>query len=236
MTYAEIAARRWGRGWNPTSIRNVHGRTLGALRTSVPRLARWPGRAFEREPVTQYFGITPVHFLHRPVPDWNILLTEPQATRGLAHCIMAHHRSARIVAFLAGLGIDASHDELSGAFVVAEEARVDLLAIWDEGRRGAMVEAKFGHKVTKGQLSAYGKYVRRTYRDVVAPARIVLKLDAGEYVPFKGTQSTKWNVLSWAEFMLRMERALNDDADDDDFRLFRRLVWHRIGGLQQGKR
>jgi len=235
MAYQAIAAHRWGGEWNPDPIRHVHNRLIGALKASIPVLARWSPRRFERVSVDRYFDLTASHFLSRAAPNWGFPLTETQATRGLTHSVMAHHRPARIKALLAGLGIEATEDALADAIVVAEEARVDLLVVWDMERKGAVIEAKFGHKVTPGQLGTYGQYIRKTYPKM-KPDWIVLKLDAEEWVPFKGRQSTTWSVASWAALLMQMERALPAEADDDDFRLFRRMLWQRINGLQQGRR
>ncbi len=234
MDFEHVATRDWVASWSSEPIHAVHKRVVGAQVSSIEPLMKWPALLFERDSLSRYFGLSDNHFLHRHALDWDIHLTEPQATRALAHCIMARHREARIGALLAGLGIVAKAEDLDDSVVVAEEKRVDLLILWQGRQKAAIVEAKFGHKVTQGQLSKYGAYVRRAYK-LSKPEKIVLLVDPDEKVRFRGPQSRQWRILSWAALLMRMERALPAEADDDDFRLLRRMIWQRCGGLQQGR-
>lgn len=102
-------------------------------------------------------------------------LQEPQVTRGLAHFVNAGPREIRIArtwALLHALRrlrsperdeFPVALDRVRNAHVVAEGAanvgrRIDLVA-WIEtpegDRYGAVLEAKFAHQLTRGQLGAY---------------------------------------------------------------------------------
>ena len=185
---------------------------------------------FDALPVREALGLHPGHALGRSVPDWGITLTEPQATKGVVHLVQG--RPARIRGLLDGLGISATDKEIEIAEVQAETSdRIDLLI--SLGARRIIVEAKFGHEVTKGQLSRYYKKLQRSKRPK-NDRHILLLIDPQTAPDLHYKQRGKWRVCSWAGLLLAFERALAkapSESDDDDFRLFRRLLWERIGGL-----
>ncbi len=222
--------------FDPAPIQRVRLRTRGVIRTTIPVLARQPIPPFRTATINNTFSLHPGHMFVALQPDWGWRLTETQATRGLAHLVMQRDKEMRIQALLAGLGIAVESGELSDAEVVAEEGRIDLLIRWAANTRAVVVEAKFAHRVTKGQLSKYRQQSQKT----VPPKGtryVLLLLDPEENVLLRGPQRASWTIRTWAACMMTMERCLRKPGakDDDNFRQFRRMLWERIGGLQQRK-
>lgn len=147
----------------------------GNLRFELP-----PSWDCMRPALDRVFGIDRRHhFLHAAPLEWlqEVRLTEPQITKGFAHFLNASDRktrTGRIRALLRALGSRPGNKErsLREASVTPEapanERRIDLLIEWTDasGRgRGAIIEAKFGHHVTPGQLPGYRTRLGRLERD-----------------------------------------------------------------------
>lgn len=216
------------------------------------RLPSWDST---RPALDRVFGIDlHHHFLHAAPLEWlqEVRLTEPQITRGFAHCLDAGGRTTRtgrIRALLRALGSDPG-DADSGlrAARVRPEApangrRIDLLIEWMDAsrrKRGAVIEAKFGAHVTPGQLPGYRRRLERLESDyrrevsaneqerpllfLVSPLR-----DAGITRSLRRQRSQDWRWMSWRSLLLAYDRALDPDHDDDAFRRFRRTLWDRAG-------
>ena len=194
------------------------------------------------------------HFLHAAPLEWlqEAWLTEPQITRGFAHCLDAGDRTTRIgriQALLRALGSNAG-DVDSGLREVrvrpeapANRKRIDLLIEWTDAsrrKRGAVIEAKFGAHVTSGQLPGYRRRLERIESDyrrevsaneqerpllfLVSPLR-----DAGITRALRRQRSQDWRWMSWRSLLLAYDRVLDPDHDDDAFRRFRRTLWDRAG-------
>ncbi|MDE0270322.1 MAG: PD-(D/E)XK nuclease family protein [Gammaproteobacteria bacterium] len=156
------------------------------------------------------------------------------ATRGLAHLLgrgAGKLKAERIRAFLEALRIqDIPKDNrlLEQARVYSEKHRIDLEVRFhadDGARRVVLVEAKFGHKLTKGQLSAY--YTARQGYD--RDCRIVgLTSDAGGGMHHK--QVANWSVVLWRDLWRRFEKNRPHEADGQ-LAAFMAWLWQRIGGL-----
>lgn len=226
----EVAALPGHPVWCGAPILGFVEALKSAEHKAVPIMAARSDAIFDALPVREALGLHPGHALGRSVPDWGITLTEPQATKGVAHLVQG--RPARIRGLLDGLGISATDKEIETAEVQAETSdRIDLLI--SLGARRIIVEAKFGHVVTVEQLSHYINAVRG--REQLEDDRDVLLLIDPETAPdLHDKQCGEWRVCSWAGLLLAFERVLAkapSESDDDDFRLFRRLLWERIGGL-----
>lgn len=166
-------------------------------------------------------------------PDWGIDLTEPMATRGLAHLLnrgSGDLRAQRIRAFLTALKIPRLPDDyaLAEAKVYSEKDHIDLEIHFhgDDGHETAvLVEAKLGHTLTAGQLKRY--YGKRSRFD--RQCRIVgLTPEAGD--GRKGTQNQIWQVVLWRDLWLAFERQ-RPDEDDGQLAAFMAWLWLCIGGL-----
>ena len=194
------------------------------------------------------------HFLHAAPLEWlqEARLSEPQITRGFAHCLDVGGRATRtgrIRALLRALGSDPG-DADSGLREArvrpeapANRKRIDLLIEWTDAsrrKRGAVIEAKFGAHVTPGQLPGYRRRLERIESDyrrevsaneqerpllfLVSPLR-----DAGITRSLRRQRSQDWRWMSWRSLLLAYDRVLDPDHDDDAFRRFRRTLWDRAG-------
>ena len=183
-------------------------------------------------------GFAPDHAFLALSPDWGINLTEPMATRGLAHLLgrgSGSLKAHRIRAFLESLRIPDLPDDqsLEQAKVCSEVDWIDLevrfhSASGKERVRVVLVEAKFGHKLTPGQLK---RYYNERYK-FRPDCRIVgLTPDAGKGRHHK--QVKKWPVVLWRDLWLRFERRRPHEADGQ-LTAFMAWLWQRIGGLSPG--
>lgn len=101
------------------------------------------------------------HSFSAPFLDWRMTLSEPTVTRTLADFLNEGSdelKARRIHAFLTALQVPELPElsTLAGCIVQAEVDRIDF-EIWipcsdTEHFRPVIVEAKFGHKITNGQL------------------------------------------------------------------------------------
>ena len=194
------------------------------------------------------------HFLHAASLEWlqEAWLTEPQITRSFAHCLNAGGqttRIGRIRALLRALGSDLGDADGSlrklraMSEAPANGKRIDLLIEWTDvlgHQRGAVIEAKFGHSVTRGQLRDYrahlGRIERAYRREIPANQRerpllfLVSPLhDAGITRALRRQWSRDWRWMSWHSLLLAYDRVLDPNHDDDAFRQFRRTLWDRAG-------
>ena len=202
-----------------------------------------------RRAMMNVFGFDPPHhfFYHLPV-DW-VRLTEPQATKGLAHFLNVDDRAigtGRILALLKALGYSPKDPNavFSKARAEAEapvraKRRIDLLLQWQDGSgfdRGAVIEAKFGDDIRSGQLSAYRRHLQRIERQYRRTARcggheqpllfVVSPQRRMNDVKALG-RNRDWRWTAWHSLLLAYDRALDADHDDDAFRQFRRTLWDR---------
>lgn len=202
------------------------------------RLEHQSNSFFNSAAVSSVFGADrQYHAFAAPRLLWNVTLTEPMATRTLAGFLATgptHIRKARIRAFLLSLGL--SEDDLIGDFgrsrVTAEEGRIDLKIVWPNDENGSqrvvIVEAKFGHKITKGQLSKYSKATRRLHGNL--DHCVLLTLDDAALRDLHWTQIDLWKNVLWRDFWLSFER-LRPDEEDLGLQIFLGALWNRIGGL-----
>lgn len=195
------------------------------------------------ETVFGTFG--PDHAFNTFTPDWGTDLHERPATRGLA--LLLNHgetelRAARIRAFLEALRVPNLPDDnvLERAEALAECDRIDLeirfpAAANSPLSRVVIVEAKFSHTLTEGQLRRYRNARRNDRRFVREPdCRIVgLTPEAGR--GRRGPQFRHWPVLLWRDVWLRFEKRRPREPDAQ-LATFMAWLWHRIGALNPENR
>lgn len=205
--------------------------------------AQLPSWADFEPSIRQVFKLDRPHHCFGVPPQRWAGFHEPQFTGGLAfflasYCVRQRH--ARIAAFLTAAFEAAGRQpplKLSGASAiqkaeaVPEENKVDLIvtATMRTGETvGAVIEAKFGHKLTAGQLPKAVRHARDK-RGLTADNSVFLvvlpdRSDIGTRV-FSKIGNKLWRSASWWQLMSRFEDALSADADDDGFRAFRRTLW-----------
>lgn len=118
---------------------------------------------------------------------------------------------------------------------------MDLLVEWQDSRgfdRAAVVEAKFGHDVTKDQLRTYRGHllrVERRYRRAEhnggpePELLFVVSTDRRKSDARALSKNKYWRWVSWRSLLLAYDRFLDPQHDDGDFRRFRRTLWDRAG-------
>ena len=184
------------------------------------------------------FGLGRRCHLFRADPVVWAKFTEPQFTKGLAHFLnVPAVRIQRIRALLTALGAEALCEDMRDVMVTAEaltagNKRIDLLIEWKDSlknRYGAAIEAKLGHHVTVGQLSAYRTHLKnrkvsqeRWLLAIVSPRRTT-RTD-------KSLQDNRdWRWMAWRDLLIAHERALPVECDDDAYLQFRRTLWDQTG-------
>ncbi|AKI01292.1 PD-(D/E)XK nuclease superfamily [Hoeflea sp. IMCC20628] len=185
------------------------------------------------------YGLTKAHHsFDAPCLDWGFELTEPQATRTIAHLLNRGPddvRAERLIAFYKALKSSdvPTLQEAKSAVVEAEVNRIDLMLKYQKTGKEKMysalvIEAKFGHIITRGQLANYTKIVQKD-RDIdnASTKLVVLGLDDSAMHGLKGRQWTNWRFVSWRDLWLRFERT-RPAEDDPSLKIFLNWLWRRI--------
>ena len=176
-------------------------------------------------------------FRSQPSVNW-ATFTEPQLTKGFAHFLNAHDptaRTERVRALLKSLGAAQLSSDISDVKVTAEAAttgnkRIDLLIEWQDSLERSFavaIEAKLGHHVTTGQLSAYRNHLRKIPNErrrlvVVSPRRT-------GHTDRSLQRNRDWRWMAWHDLLVAHERSLRDDHDDRAYLQFRRTLWDQTG-------
>lgn len=213
---------------------------------NLPKLRHQTERKFDIGILESIFGKFHQHHSFNAVSlDWGFRVTEPQVTKNIAHLLDEGDpdiRWQRIRAFLKALKVPNIPPEhiLRKAKVFAEKDRVDLeiwLPIANEGKsktkyRPILIEAKFGHKLTTGQLRGYEAVRKKTPNIEMKNAhRIILGLTSGARKGLKGRQSAMWSFIAWNDLWLGYEK-LRPRENNPNLTIFMNLLWTRIGALK----
>ena len=176
-------------------------------------------------------------FRAEPSVGW-ATFTEPQLTKGFAHFLNADGptaRTERVRALLKALGAARFIDDIGEVTVTAEAAisgnkRIDLLIEWrDSSERSCAVaiEAKLGHHVTPGQLSAYRNHLRKIPNErrrlVVVSPRRTGRTDRSL------KRNPDWRWMAWHDLLVAHERSLDHEYDGVEYLQFRRTLWDQTG-------
>ena len=156
----------------------LSGAFARAVQDGLLRVRQLPHWRQARQAMEGAFGFNRAHhFFHAAPLGWvnRAWLTEPQVTKAIAYFLQSEDpvtREGRIRALLSALGsrLDGGLGNARAkaeAPVAGERKRMDLLVEWQDGggfERAAVIEAKFGGDVTKGQLKTYRCHLRRVER------------------------------------------------------------------------
>jgi hypothetical protein len=206
------------------------------IRRGLPMI---PAPAWDRGALSTLFGLDNANHCFHVAPHTWAKFHEPQITGGFVHFLNAgdhKQRLARAIAFVKAAAtcagkcpVDIDKFSATSARCVSEENRTDILVELHRGeqRIGASVEAKFGHALTTGQLR---KALLHARKSGWAMDRSVLLVVAPRPPGTGGLlgKNKSWRGTSWLALMDELERSMRDmGCDDDEFRRFRRTVWHR---------
>ncbi|MFN3725240.1 MAG: hypothetical protein ACK4SZ_02930 [Allosphingosinicella sp.] len=163
---------------------------------------------------------------------------EPQITGGFVNFLnsgTAARRQARALA-LARAAASCAGKELDDSSVrtvrcVAEENRTDILVELHGGPQpfGVSIEAKFGHQLTRGQLPKALEHVQDRSWKLEKSILLVVSPDPRDLSSAILGQNRKhgWSATSWWALLIELERHTDPEHDCEDYRRFRRTVWHR---------
>lgn len=194
-------------------------------------------------------------FSCKPV-EWGFNFTEPQVTKALKYFLSPKFHGEtggrRCGAFIRALYLAAGRarpEDTPLEFSNAEQAtlkvkvecpieegakskRIDLIFQWktlDEVNRMIILEFKFGHHVTEGQLQAYEGYCETDNKPDNYGLFLVAKCLTGRTANelAKG-ENARWIPLTWRSLIRRFEGELNEDESlpsSEDFARLRRTIW-----------
>lgn len=223
-----------------------------AVQDRLLRVRQLPGWRQARQAIEDVFGFSHAHhFFHAAPLGWVtwVWLTEPQVTKAIAHLLHSEDpvtRGGRVQALLSALGsrmegVPGKAGVTAEALVAGQQQRMDLLVEWQDRQgfdRAAVIEAKFGHGVTAGQLPTYRGHllrVERRYRraehhgELEAPLLFIVSSGYRKGDARALARNRDWRWKSWRSLLLAYDRFLDPQHDDEDFRRFRRTLWDRAG-------
>ncbi len=230
----------------------LSGALVHVVRDRLLCVRQLPDWEQSRRSMEDIFGFHRAHhFFHVAPLGWtnHVRLTEPQVTKAIVwflrseDCVIA---GGRIRALLAALGsrmegIAGKARATAEAPVAGKQQRMDLLIEWQDGEgydRGAVIEAKFGHDVTRGQLKIYRRHLLRIEKEYRRAGHIEEPEPPLLFVVSPGHRESDaralrgnrdWRWKSWRSLLLAWDRFLDPQHDDEEFRQFRRTLWDRAG-------
>ncbi|MYE02455.1 MAG: hypothetical protein F4Y03_14505 [Alphaproteobacteria bacterium] len=230
----------------------LSGALARAVQGRVLRVRQLPDWRQARQAIEDAFGLHLAHhFFHAAPLGWvtRIWLTEPQVTKAIAYFLHSEDpvtRAGRVGALLNALGSRlegglAKAQAKAEAPVAGKRQRMDLLVKWQDGRgfdRVAVIEAKFGHDITPGQLPAYLGHLHRVEKHYRrdksrgSPEPPLLFVVSPRYRKSDAQvldDNEDWCWKSWRSLLLAYDRFLDPQHDDEEFRQFRRTLWDRAG-------
>ena len=190
------------------------------------------------------FGVDREHHLFCAAPIAWAKFTEPQFTKGFAYFLAASDQTVRIGrtrALLKALGVETAMkvdlgEEMTKIRVAAEEStsgkkRIDLLIVWEHSsnRFAVVIEAKLGHHITVGQLSAYREHLEKMKIQKERRLLIVASPRVTEKDRKALRRNREWRWKGWRDLLIAHERALCDEYDAPAYSRFRKTLWDQVG-------
>lgn len=206
------------------------------IRRGLPMIS---APAWDPEGLVALFGLDNPNHCFRVAPHRWATFHEPQITRGFAHFLdigSRRQRLARAIAFVKAAAVCAGEDPsdvdrfaATSVRCVAEENRTDILIELRHGdqRIGASVEAKFGHRLTRGQLPKALSYAQDERRWTMERSVLIVVAPSDPSTTRMLRRNSRWRGTSWWSLLRSIEDLTDAETDDEDYRRFRRTVWHR---------
>ena len=116
----------------------------------------------------------------------------------------------------------------------AEGKRIDVVIRWRsaEGKQClAVLECKFGHHISKGQLPSYQRYVQAQAGDEHYRFLVLSRLDNKSKKFIRHHRNRElWRLVNWERLLQRWESYLSDSDEPinlEDFARFRHTLWQK---------
>lgn len=214
---------------------------IEAIRSGLPGVRPRPWRD-EAASLGKPFRLQAAIHCFNEAPHAWIDPLEPQITKGFVYFLTTgpqDRQRARCLSFVkAALACSPRTVKIEDTWhplsfcAEAEENRIDMLVELTDGktRFGAAIEAKFGHRLTPGQLEKAESHVLDQAGRAWDTARSAFLVIA----PLVGRIDTKqlksrpyWRPTSWWAFLVALDHQIDGLQDCADYRRFRRSVWHK---------
>ncbi|EDN67373.1 hypothetical protein BGP_2538 [Beggiatoa sp. PS] len=190
------------------------------------------------------------HMFRHAVIDWGFCFSEPKMIQGLAHFLLRSRQSCWyfLLALFSTARENIPHEDrntfLRSASVETEtrinvgknkSMRTDLCIRWYSANgclNLAVVEFKFEHPITKGQLRNYRHYAEKQANATGGHYYLFLvfqKLDKKSLRLVKNHYNKIWDPIQWIPLLKCWECYLTADTEMNakDFAQFRHTLWQR---------
>lgn len=226
---------------------------IKGVHNSIPDLIGVVGgwrRVPDRAQAGRLFGLDrPDSSLLHPPLEWKMSLSERITTETLARLLNAGsigERFKRVRSFLLALGLsecsidckvmDVCYCEVFAEVPADDGRRIDMKIVWrarEAGENVLVIEAKFEHIITPGQLCSYVASTRRRHGGACCRYLILgLSDDLRRHVNRR--TDGDWLFCSWRDLWLRFETGRPCEENNMNLRLFLHALWGRMGRLNPG--
>ena len=192
--------------------------------------------------------VTKSNAYQAPSTYWGFYPTEPQITKGWAHflsedltdaekrAIVSHFcnamcRSSGLLDMIVSLE-EATEIKVQSE-VQAQKKFIDLFISWKdkEGRQdGFVVELKFGHKVTPGQLPTYRNSTKKKLKNGLENRYFVIEPQTRLSTQKSLRRNRDWRLSNWDGFLRVFEQDLplvGSTNRNEQFAAFRKMIWEK---------
>jgi hypothetical protein len=242
--------------WSPDAVKQARAYTVEPFLKNLLKYANSKRHYFDSFETTQHLWAeaslgnlkSPQHFFHYDAVEWGFNFTEPQITKGLTHFLnqsklacwhfmLALTNHGNIEGNKFSVDDDNKNSFLETVTVDAEvqagkQKRIDILIKWQSAKKEcclAVLECKFGHHITYGQLPNYRKYAKNQASDNHWLFIITQEVDKKSQRFIKNHHNNTWHQVRWGKLLRRWERSLTQDhfIEIHDFSRFRRTLWNK---------
>lgn len=243
--------------WCPDAVKEARAYTVAPFLRNLPKYIDLTRHYFTDFDAVQYLWAesslgnlnSAQHLLRYDAIDWGFSFTEPQVTKGLTHFL--NQSTLACWYFMLALtnngNVEKSsylmNDSDKNSFLATAEVltevqienkkRIDIIIKWQSANKKpclVILECKFGHHITHGQLPSYKKYAKNEVGDNYFLFIIAQKNDEKSKRILKNHHNKEWHKVPWNRLLTRWERLLTSDdtIDVHDFSRFRRTIWNKI--------